>query len=93
MIIDDTTLISLCDVLVSEPFSLHPNSMSKVWRILKDGNVQHPERRHTAIQHLEAALRHAGATGNDEDSGLPHAAHTVSRLLLALLAICRKGDR
>jgi len=91
MIIADDQLMQLMDAIVSPPFSLHPNSMSKVYQVLKDGNEKHGDDDQGAEVHLEAALRHLNQTGTDEETGEPHRAHCAARCILTLLALSQ-GD-
>ena len=90
MYLDSATISELGALLVKPPLDGTRELVERVWLILGQGNDKHGTDAQTATQHVEAALRHLGRPGIDEETGQPHTAHATARLLLALLQITRR---
>lgn len=89
MILNSAAITGLVSVLWVSPIQGGFNLVRQVMDILDYGNEKHPADGITAVEHLEAAIRHLGRDGNDSETGHPHLAHACSRVLLALIKMTR----
>lgn len=60
---------------------------TSVLLLLIHGNDKHVDDEASAQEHIEHALAHLAKDGNDEETGEPHWAHAVARLILAIETI------
>jgi hypothetical protein len=60
---------------------------ASVDRILLYGNEKHGDADASAQENVEHALAHLAQEGDDEETGEPHWAHAVARLILAIETI------
>lgn len=64
-----------------------------VLRLLLHGDEKHAYDEASAPEHIEHALAHLAQEGNDEETGEPHWAHAVARLILAIETIISQGSK
>ena len=60
---------------------------------LVHGNKKHADDETDAEKHIDRALSHLAKDGNDEETGEPHWAHAVARLILAIETIMQQGSK
>ena len=89
MILNSSQITQLGVTVTQPPFNAEAKLALQVWDVLATGNRKHGLDEQSAQDHLEAALRHVNATGNDPETGLPHRAHAAARVLLTLMKIAR----
>lgn len=66
---------------------------TSVLLLLIYGDEKHAEDETSAQEHIEHALAHLTQQGNDEETGEPHWAHAVARLILAIETIIQPPHR
>jgi hypothetical protein len=93
MNLNSESITSLGSVLQLKCFQGSDQLVREVWAVLEYGNRKHCDSEPSAAQHVEAALRHLGCRGADEETGQSHRAHACARLLLALLELTKGTDR
>ena len=60
---------------------------TSVLLLLIHGDEKHADDQASAPEHIEHALAHLAQEGDDEETGEPHWAHAVARLILAIETI------
>jgi hypothetical protein len=64
---------------------------TSVLQLLIHGEEKHLENKDSTKEHIEHALAHLEQDGDDDETGEPHWAHAVARLILAIETIIQRG--
>ena len=88
MKLETRDIITMSSVVLADVFGENHELAGQIDTILHRGNGNHDEGQ-SAVTHVEHALEHLKAEGEEPSSKQPHVAHAAARLLLALMMLSR----